>query len=57
MRWFPYKSGKGKDFFRDTLEYFEYNEDTYLFGVYDDIYTEQEDDVIGYNISKKMEKI
>lgn len=55
MRWLPYKSGKGKDFFRDTLEYFEYDIDSYIND--DDIYTEQEDDVIGYNVSKKIKNL
>lgn len=42
----------GKDFYRDQLEYLEYDPDD--FGIPDDYYEPEENDVIAYKLAKKL---
>lgn len=47
---------KSKDFYRDQLEYFEYNPNDFVDN-YDYYYDVQEDEEIAYKITKKIKKI
>ena len=49
-----FKHQHGKDFYRNSLEYFEYNEEEYEKDT--PIIYERDDDEISYHVLKKMQK-
>jgi hypothetical protein len=51
-----FKYQKGKDFYCDSLEYFEYDPQNYDEKDADDDYI-MDDDEIGYHVSKKLDKM
>jgi len=54
MKWVTFKSNKGKDFYRDTLAYFEYDVNSYS-KIDDEEYIEDEE--IAHKIAKKIKKV
>ncbi len=51
-----FKYQKGKDFYRDALEYFEYDPQDYEKDEDDDIYI-MDDEEIGFHVAKKLDKM
>lgn len=51
VKWVTFKSNKGKDFYRNSLEYFEYDTNSYQ-KMEDEEYID--DDEIAYKVAKKL---
>lgn len=51
VKWVTYKSNKGKDFYRDGLQYFEYDVNSYSKMEEEDYI---DDDEIAYKVAKKI---
>ena len=53
VKWITFKSNKGKDFYRDSLEYFEYDVNSYS-KLEDEEYIDMDNDEIAYKVAKKL---